>query len=1174
MSDTPKEPTGPVSTVAPTISVAHVYQYKPAGKYEQASKDLRPNPKQYNFLPPETAGSAPPQEYRTVARERFLDEIINQYNVVKNFGEGSLRDGKPCLIKAFEKLSFAEFDAIRESIKNQKGETDPLVKHLENLDKKNFKASTFNPSEVQSMVAILKDHALLPKIQQKRSVTLTELLGGKEKLKVFKEALAEEVNSPEFLKALWEHSLKPHYGKKDPNIFAIQIMSGASGSGKSFAGEQAVDREYPLANPETSPDLTQPTFWMAWVDGGIARDINVTQQYVKMLSLELGVEVDLSEDSKKILDGTKKRVKKAIIETAKGTQEVEGLDRMKIGIVEPLTYSSDIVRGDVKKEIQTVRKLAQALPPGKQVQLSYDYVSGNDFEEHAKVVETQGVNRAFPTTGQAQSEFEKINPEVKVGAEASPPQTRLERFMRLITNIRFAENKKYGPGGYQYGVNGSVHGFIEYEKAFRDPKSRVELSRHINCNDLRVFTIDGELWDAKKHSGQERHVFSERLVADWKASKEGTLIDYASKNRSNPKYSNFMTNFNPKDLKFGLSSEVEKIFQSNFQKKARLVSVSPNNLGYLVPFLNILDRLHQTKGEKEAYNDPEQIKGLIAELSQLIAEKRKENLGKKLNPFVTSNTLPLMEKTLQKLIKREALLARKEILSLKAKIQEFELAGVQLSTIFDIAKLTGRLPPLVDKINTLEFDLDSTRANVEFQTSELQKKLVPEITTLQQQLAVIDNQLASPSSLKTKTGLKGFFGIKWTDEELNANKSTIQARLTLLQNQLKAPAEILAIKETTLQEQQEQLKQLQKQIKEKKELLQLTTSLKSLSLGEGKSFLQAPLDLSQAITGYIEQLQSRKESFSDKASETANSETILGSDGSTAAETLSETSSRVSIEDVSERDEVKSTISSVAETAPETLSVSDSELVSGIFGDSLEGLLINPKDSSKVHYPFSQKLYDLSLARIQGNDHKNAEYLIALNQIISSINPDDKVSIQQGIALLNQLEEIKSENKKGLSSGRSNTSQLIDEVKSYFETRLEVVKTFDVQGDFDEEIKKIDEELDEQLKPEPVKGWFVAWAEKVIESFIGWLATKKDMSQADVKSALTNLKEGLTIGWMFHVLINFITYAFSSKLLDSPQNQTEKLRASLLEKNQGSLQVDNTEEEEENRKSLGPQSTL
>jgi hypothetical protein len=1074
MSDTPKEPTGPVSTVAPTISVAHVYQYKPAGKYEQASKDLRPNPKQYNFLPPETAGSDPPQEYRTVARERFLDEIINQYNVVKNFGEGSLRDGKPCLIKAFEKLSFAEFDAIRESIKNQKGETDPLVKHLENLDKKNFKASTFNPSEVQSMVAILKDHALLPKIQQKRSVTLTELLGGKENLKVFKEALAEEVNSPEFLKALWEHSLKPHYGKKDPNIFAIQIMSGASGSGKSFAGEQAVDREYPLANPETSPDLTQPTFWMAWVDGGIARDINVTQQYVKMLSLELGVEVDLSEDSKKILDGTKKRVKKAIIETAKGTQEVEGLDRMKIGIVEPLTYSSDIVRGDVKKEIQTVRKLAQALPPGKQVQLSYDYVSGNDFEEHAKVVETQGVNRAFPTTGQAQSEFEKINPEVKVGAEASPPQTRLERFMRLITNIRFAENKKYGPGGYQYGVNGSVHGFIEYEKAFRDPKSRVELSRHINCNDLRVFTIDGELWDAKKHSGQERHVFSERLVADWKASKEGTLIDYASKNRSNPKYSNFMTNFNPKDLKFGLSSEVEKIFQSNFQKKARLVSVSPNNLGYLVPFLNILDRLHQTKGEKEAYNDPEQIKGLIAELSQLIAEKRKENLGKKLNPFVTSNTLPLMEKTLQKLIKREALLARKEILSLKKDL-------VNKSLLMESIARNNYEKSKEEKMITLLIKGISDRRL--------------EITKFQEEI-------------NRQQGTFYLFSSKREEIISELRERIIATNIILASLELEEKQT-----EHTIEKLQETLAKLNLELNKYEVKQQRLDTLWKLS--PDSAFYPPPLELAslnETIQEHLQQLKTEPQGASESVSEKVRDRTPL------------------------------------------------------------KTLLLDP--NGIINYPFSQKLYDLSLARIQGNDHKNAEYLIALNQIISSINPDDKVSIQQGIALLNQLEEIKSENKKGLSSGRSNTSQLIDEVKSYFETRLEVVKTFDVQGEFDEEIKKIDEELDEQLKPEPVKGWFVAWAEKVIESFIGWLATKKDMSQADVKSALTNLKEGLTIGWMFHVLINFITYAFSSKLLDSPQNQTEKLRASLLEKNQGSLQVDNTEEEEENRKSLGPQSTL
>ncbi|HBB52705.1 MAG TPA: hypothetical protein DCZ80_02220, partial [Legionellales bacterium] len=626
--------------------VLEVYKYSDSPKFKQADSENRPKPADYEF---EISNA-----HQTNSRQAFLD-LIKNYNVETHFGPSSIRDGKPCLIKAFEKLSFAEYGRILEALRPNSDEEHSLYQAIKDLNPKTFKNFTLNPTEVQQIVGIESLSDLVSEIQQKRSVTLTQLLGSKDNLEIFKKALKEEVQSPAFLKALWEHSLKPHYGVKYPNTFAIQIMSGASGSGKSFAGEQAVNRQYPVNG---TANLAKPTFWMAWVDGGIARDINVTQQYVKLLSLELGVEVDLSKDSKKILEPTKGKVKQAIITSAKAAAAEN--KPLNIGIVEPLTYSSDIALGDVQTEIKSVQELAEFLSTNsKKIDLSYDYVSGNDFEGHAEVVKTQGENRAFPTTDQAKSNFETMNsttPSVPGGEAAAVenPPSRLQRFKGRIPSIRFAENKKYGPGGYQFGVNGSVNGFIEYEKAFGDGQFGVTLSRHINCNDLRVYINQNEEWelfDEAKHKGLERHVFSERLVNDWKALKDSpkaALITYASQNRSDRKYSNFMTNFNPKDLKFGLSSEVDKIFQSNLKKEGRIVK-DENNLGYLVPFVKILDELHkheQKEGDLEvyAYDDPKKIQQAIKNLSQLIAEKRKENLGKSYNPFASSSTLPLMEK--------------------------------------------------------------------------------------------------------------------------------------------------------------------------------------------------------------------------------------------------------------------------------------------------------------------------------------------------------------------------------------------------------------------------------------------------------------------------------------------------------------------------------------------------
>jgi hypothetical protein len=78
-----------------------------------------------------------------------------------------------------------------------------------------------------------------------------------------------------------------------------------------------------------------------------------------------------------------------------------------------------------------------------------------------------------------------------------------------------------------------------------------------------------------------------------------------------------------------------------------------------------------------------------------------------------------------------------------------------------------------------------------------------------------------------------------------------------------------------------------------------------------------------------------------------------------------------------------------------------------------------------------------------------------------------------------------------------------------------------------------------------------------------------------LKSTLTALQKCLTIGLMFHVLINFVAHAFSSKSLDSPLKPTEKFRSSISERNQVQLidesEVDNTRDRDEPKNGHSPQ---
>ncbi|HBB53554.1 MAG TPA: hypothetical protein DCZ80_06600, partial [Legionellales bacterium] len=441
------------------------------------------------------------------------------------------------------------------------------------------------------------------------------------------------------------------------------------------------------------------------------------------------------------------------------------------------------------------------------------------------------------------------------------------------------------------------------------------------------------------------------------------------------------------------------------------------------------------------------------------------------------------EKTLQKLIKREALLTRKEILILKKDLVE-------------LGKKVEKLKPLEN---------ESLAAQAPYNLAQLNHD------EIERDLKDKENKLT------LEKGKKKFFRF------LTANPETVRI---LEEEVVKLTA--------TLTQQKSSLEQLEN-----------TYNLKKAS------YQNADRELSSERKSKEKELETLKGKLNLASANTKQSTlTDLGDLINKHRSEIAKLSDTV----ISQAEHIKSDVSTVSSSLESTVPTeSDSSTVSSSpvvitpeqFKESLKALLIDPKKDTLVLYPFSQKLYDLSLARLEGDDHKNAEYLIALNQIIASINPNDSKSIEEGIALLTELEKIKFENKKGLSSWRSNTSQLIDEVKSFFETRLEVVQTIK-SGDLltsenlESKIKQINAELDEQKNPDPVTNPFLAWVEEVIKSFIGWLATKKGMSFQEYNASLKLVQESLTLGALLYCAIITLLTTPSSRVNTTAQQFTHK----------------------------------
>lgn len=392
---------------------------------------------------------------------------------------------------------------------------------------------------------------------------MEELLG-KQGLQLFQDALKEKVGSREFNIALWANSVKTYKGSKPPETFLYLILSGASGAGKSTSGAQAIAREYPEQDDS-------PEFKMAWVDGGIGRDINLMQPIIKRLSIELGVEVtDLYDQSQKILKVCKKKIKDAVITNPTPA----------IGIVAPETFS-DFGYGE---EIETIKKLKES----KNVHVSYDFVGNVNMGKHRKIVKEMAERRAFDPPSAQADKYKIIN--------SVPVPERLEQYQNeSVQKMRLAEGKAYGASGYQPGVIGSLKGFGALCEEFGGAQNANGcFTTHFNFNDLELYDEQGEIWNEK--STGEQVVASVRLHEAWKTQDDGAKFkDYASEHWK--EYKNIMIAYAPGALQLQFAPKLDELLKKRIEKRSSLLRLSDStqdteedkNLSYLIRLLKELN---------------------------------------------------------------------------------------------------------------------------------------------------------------------------------------------------------------------------------------------------------------------------------------------------------------------------------------------------------------------------------------------------------------------------------------------------------------------------------------------------------------------------------------------------------------------------------------------------------
>ncbi len=352
-------------------------------------------------------------------------------------GEGDT----PAKQALYQKSSKAVIGVDKQDIKEKKAR----AKEVRKIQKKEGIAHDIIPATEDSNVRLafikhVSENAHVPKTQQpfqNKPTTMEELLG-KEGLKLYQAACAEENGSRAFRNAVFLSSTQSYDGPKWAERLVVWV-GGPSASGKSFGTEGLINQLNDTNSisrldrvPKDDPNYAEQNHVVS-IDGGKEREMSQMRQMVLQLALAQGYSgiSDLEDYSKNIK--TKSFVQKAVLEDG------------KLNMVVPATFTSP-----GSKMEKMMNKFAEQKGT-RQIFAQVRGVPSNDnfngLKQFRETVKRMGLRRAFRL--------------------ALPPNAmQMTQAQLLKPNNRKigVESKNYNPGVFKFGLIKSNEMREKYKK--------------------------------------------------------------------------------------------------------------------------------------------------------------------------------------------------------------------------------------------------------------------------------------------------------------------------------------------------------------------------------------------------------------------------------------------------------------------------------------------------------------------------------------------------------------------------------------------------------------------------------------------------------------------------------------------------------------------------------------
>ncbi|MCW8385104.1 hypothetical protein OQJ15_02170 [Fluoribacter dumoffii] len=312
---------------------------------------------------------------------------------------------------------------------------------------------------------------------EKATIRMEDFLG-KEYTRLYQLALEEEMNSEEYMNAVFRASTSHFEGEKWTER-PVVVVAGPSGSGKSFAAKAAVEKAVKLL-PKIEGDASGND--VVAIDGGVAREVSQMRKLVIQVANNKGYSgISNLHSQSSILENVKERMRDTLLAapSKNGTAPL-------LGVVIPETFSSHLNPVGGPKLLKDINKL----PDTRAV---FCRVDGEHPGLFKKIVSFMGSRRAWKT-----DDFDK-----KITLD--------------LNNTKITESKAYGAGGFKFGQLGSKLA----EKWFKS-HGRDNLSMVIT-NDLILKKEDppkSNKWVDAEQNDKGAVLISKRVFEKWEIAQE------------------------------------------------------------------------------------------------------------------------------------------------------------------------------------------------------------------------------------------------------------------------------------------------------------------------------------------------------------------------------------------------------------------------------------------------------------------------------------------------------------------------------------------------------------------------------------------------------------------------------------------------------------------------------